>query len=875
MNRTHRFLILVSALLLAGAAGFAPRMFNPLEAQITSLKYMVRGERSADSSIVLVYIDDEAARTLGWPVRRNFYALMVKALHELHAGAIGIEVVFEDQTLDFPEYDDLLASVVGAAGNVVLPSYFGAVATPDAASGKSGFSSIDYPNVRSVCWTGSNFHLPFARLARASAGNGHVNFGSEDEIPLFIRSDSVSVACFGLEVLRTALGAGREGVRFDGERVTINGSGGSAEFSAGDEGTVLLDLPGRVSSFRAFPFLEVLKSYDALRSEREGSVPVGLFKGKVVLVGVMAEGRSQFFRTPVDDRFSSLALHATFIDNALGGRFVRSLPGWVIGILAFVLGAAVGHAVLGLRSPLNWVIPIAELIVAGAVSYLLFSTAAMHLPVLPLIVPAVILAFQGAILRQREAKRHVDALRIEKDSVLKELRDREAKLLLLERELLSAQEARANDRTSDLLEEIRRYKEEIRTLSSRAGDMEAYRSPENGGERQPDEFDGIIYDRAGSMREVVGFVAKIATSDAPVLVLGESGTGKELVARSIHTRSKRAEGPFIPVNCGALTETLLESELFGHEKGSFTGAVKERIGRFELASGGTIFLDEIGEVSENFQVKLLRVLQEGEIERVGGTKTIRVDVRVVAATNRDLREQVRAGKFREDLFYRLNVLTVNLPPLRERREDVPILIDHFLAREGSELSISKMAAEALRSYDWPGNVRELESALRRAILLARADSRGMIAVKDLTEEIAAAGRQAFAVEDQILDSLREKKFSRSAVSETASELGRLNRGTVAEYLRGECLKAFVESGFDVEKAARVISLSVDPGVVERVQKRIHEYLQNLVEAIDRSQPWENTKEGLRPKMKNLPQRYHTHLASAAEAYYRGIWKQAS
>ena len=286
-----------------------------------------------------------------------------------------------------------------------------------------------------------------------------------------------------------------------------------------------------------------------------------------------------------------------------------------------------------------------------------------------------------------------------------QLKDREAKVLLLENELIEMEAAKSSDRTAELLEEIRKYKAEIHALSSKADDMEEFQVDREEMRSTSGDFEGIIYDQNGMMTPVIEFIGKISASDAPVLILGESGTGKELVAKSIHKRSGRADRPFVAVNCGALSENLLESELFGHEKGAFTGAVKDKLGRFELADGGTIFLDEIGEVSEAFQLKLLRVLQEGELERVGGTNTIKVNVRVLAATNKDLKEQVKARKFREDLYYRLNVLIVELPPLRERQEDIPLLINHFLARENEQMHISRNVMDALQAYPWRGNIR--------------------------------------------------------------------------------------------------------------------------------------------------------------------------
>lgn len=230
--------------------------------------------------------------------------------------------------------------------------------------------------------------------------------------------------------------------------------------------------------------------------------------------------------------------------------------------------------------------------------------------------------------------------------------------------------------------------------------------------------------RSPAMINLYKEIARVAPTRTTVLVVGESGTGKELVARAIHQHSSRSLGPFVPVNCGALTETLLEAELFGHVRGAFTGAASDRKGLWEEANGGTLFLDEIGETSPAMQVKLLRALQEGEIRRVGASRTARVDTRVVAATNRDLEKEVKNGNFREDLFYRLSVVTLRVPALRERRTDIPLLADRFLhsASERAERGLFRFTEETIRTlvaYDWPGNVRELESAVEHAALRAR------------------------------------------------------------------------------------------------------------------------------------------------------------
>jgi Nif-specific regulatory protein len=268
--------------------------------------------------------------------------------------------------------------------------------------------------------------------------------------------------------------------------------------------------------------------------------------------------------------------------------------------------------------------------------------------------------------------------------------------------------------------------------------------------RRLNEAVDLEHDMVGGsprMREIFQFVAKVAPTGSTVLIRGESGTGKELVARALHRNSPRAGQRFLAINCAALTETLLESELFGHEKGAFTGALLKKLGKLEMADRGTLFLDEVGELPPAFQSKLLRVLQEREFERVGGTQPIRVDVRILAATNRDLENAVARGAFRNDLYYRLNVVSLGMPPLRERREDVPMLARYFAAKHGKRVTrrLAGLASEALarlEAYDWPGNVRELENAIERAVVLGTTE---LIIPEDLPEAVLDAPAAAEAI----------------------------------------------------------------------------------------------------------------------------------
>jgi len=293
-------------------------------------------------------------------------------------------------------------------------------------------------------------------------------------------------------------------------------------------------------------------------------------------------------------------------------------------------------------------------------------------------------------------------------------------------------------------------------------------------------FDNIIA-KSKKMMDIFEMIRKIADTSTTVLIQGESGTGKELVAKAIHYNGPRRDKKFVAQYCGALPETLLESELFGYKKGAFTGAMSSKPGLFETAEGGTFFLDEIGDIAPSIQAKLLRVLQDGEMRRIGETSPIRVNVRVISATNRDLLTEVRAGRFREDLFYRLNVVTINLPPLRERRQDIPLLVEHFLesfppARSRGVRQVDREALEKLMAYGWPGNIRELENALSYGVVMSKG---GAIGAKDLPQEVSsregelqrgfATGRSMRDVEREYL--LATLKACGNDRKRTAQQLG--------------------------------------------------------------------------------------------------------
>ena len=319
-------------------------------------------------------------------------------------------------------------------------------------------------------------------------------------------------------------------------------------------------------------------------------------------------------------------------------------------------------------------------------------------------------------------------------------------------------------------------------------------------------YDNLV-GTSNAIKNIYELIEKVADTDGTVLISGASGTGKELIARAIHYNSSRSDRPLVVINCGAIPEELLESELFGHEKGAFTGAYKSRIGRFEMANGGTIFLDEIGEMSPALQVKLLRVLQEKKFERVGGTKTIHVDIRIIAATNKNLTTAINKGKFREDLYYRLNVIPMKVPPLKQRKSDIPLLIDHFLKKfqKGAKKKITGFSPEvmdAMLKYDWPGNVRELENVIKRLTILCDDE---IVTVDDLPEHIPHKGRGDRVVEEDFL------------------EKGETLHDAVEDYEKRLILGALERSDWVKTKAAKLLNINRTT-LVEKIKK------QNLTES---------------------------------------------
>lgn len=876
MDKNKLIQILIGSVLtlfLIGVILLFPPLFSDLEEIFLNSKFTLRGEVKIDTSIVILYLDNDDITALGgWPLKRNYYALLINVLNELGAKVIGFGIALTEPNKERPEYDNLIANMVQKKNNVVLSGYFQSISNEGPNLTSRLPEGVGYRlDQKNKLLSGEEINLPFDKLLTSAYSVGHENLTADSKVPLFITSGAGLMPAFSFEILRRFLDAQKSDVEIDNSKAIIKSPLRSVEIPFNDDATLNINYPGGVNSLQAIPVVEFLQAYNLSMRGGITDIDVKKIQNKIILVGVIAQGRSSFLSTPFSKQFPALGVHASIIHNALHNNFVSNLPKFFEYIILFLTGT-IATALIFRRNDIKNLMILGGVILFYTVSsYFCFFIFNLNVPITGFLFIALFLPFGLLVYKHRIVKRTMYHLESEKNAIAKKLRQREERLLRLENELKEAELKQATDKTTILLEKINKYRNELKTLKEKASDLHI--NIEEGADKvEPQNFKGIIYHPQGPMQPIIEFVKKIADNDAAVLILGESGTGKELIAKAIHKTSKRSNKSFIAVNCGALSETLLESELFGHEKGAFTGAVKEKPGRFELADGGTIFLDEVAETSEAFQVKLLRVLQEGEFERVGGTETRKVNVRVVAATNRDLLSDNSDKRFRQDLYYRLSVFVVKLPPLRERKLDIPILAEYYLTLENQAMRLSQNILDVFLRYDWPGNIREMHSVIKRAVLLAKSENKDLIGLGDLPPELGNLMQENTNIVDTIIESLREKTFSRSSISDTAKELGGLNRGTVAEYFRGYCFQKIVENNFNWEETITAISESVDINVRKKVSKKLDEYISNALELVILNKDPEENLIRSKPKFKNLPQKYHIYLEKIIYKYSQDGFK---
>jgi transcriptional regulator with GAF, ATPase, and Fis domain/CHASE2 domain-containing sensor protein len=850
IRHLQKIIILTILALIFSIFSILPISLNKkIQNSTEDLLFLLRGSRDLSKKILFVFIGPEDVEALGgWPISRDYYAYLIHTLQLASTSTIGIDILLAKPDPQYEEFDRTLAEVMHSSANVCLPMTFSELSlTPSEKKMLSGIQPV----------------TPMETFSAAAAGIGFSNLGNLPtirEAPIAVRSNDHLLFSFGAELARLYLG-GQWSLSGDGRNLElIDSNQVKRRITLNDNGYLHLNHFGDINHCQSIGFLDLLEL-------TESEIDALNLPDKLILVGVTAPGISILRSTALSGALPASLIHATVAENIIQQNYLRQLPvysQWFI--ISILLGVLL---LIWQKKNFQFIIvaEIALMIFLWIAGILLFNICFVSLP---LFYPTIAFIIAALVLNKLEKQKRTwldQSLKklLEGQVAHKELELKQARHKLQEYQTLLENSEKQSEEISGLSESRQKA---ILQLENELRDLQSYMIPEKP-EALP-EFVDIIHAPQSKLVDSLKMIERIKSDDIPVLIMGETGTGKELLARAIHRTSRRKEKPFIAVNCGALTETLLESELFGHEKGSFTGAHSRRRGRFELANGGTIFLDEISETSPAFQSKLLRILQEGVFERVGGEQSIQVDVRIVAASNRELQAEMEKGDFRADLYYRLNAFPIQLPPLRERMEDIPLLVLHFLHKydysPGTE--ISDQAMEILIQYRWPGNVRELENAVRRAAILAKSAQRKLIQSGDLPEEIQHYKSMDVEtdyqpLEQQILKTLQSFQFSHSAISQTARVLGNRDRGTITEYFRGICFEALVTANFDIEAAAQTLSQGLTPEATQRVYKKIQDYLNNLyplpdLSAVDQSNLMQLTQ------FKKLPQKYHSSLCQVIQ-----------
>jgi DNA-binding NtrC family response regulator/CHASE2 domain-containing sensor protein len=776
---------------------------NSINEQIEKVFTTVRGSIEPDTNIVLITITGNDIDRIGpWPIKRSYYALLIKTLTDLHTKKIGLEIFLSTKFSSQAIYDNLLTREIVKSGRVVLGSVAGQL------------------NFTSGIYITDSLSLPTPKLINETISTGHLNYIENGGIyiPSEIKGFDREEKAFSFQL------SGLEEI--DNRIIKVN----------------------FVSSWKDFKSYSMLQFFDLLNRK---SPDLNKLKDKIVIIGITDPQIASVISTNFDDDLPGLALQAFVLENLLSNRSINLNYISISGIIFVVISILLLLFSVKKTDKEFFLIYSITFIILLIISFLSFSFFYTQLSYSFFIVPILISFLFDITFIFIERENQLKGIASEKEILNNLLIKKQSELFQLQRELNFGEKGGAES----LLERIRAINSDISRLKEKEEDEKAL---DIFNENEMHDFYGIVY-RSKIMTNIVDLINRTAPEEANILILGESGTGKELVANAVHRLSKRNNNNFIAVNCGALSDTLLESELFGHVKGAFTGAVSDKIGRFEAANNGTIFLDEIAETSENFQIKLLRIIQTGDFEKVGSSKMFHTDVRIIAATNKNIEAAVREKKFREDLYYRLNVIKIELPPLRDRKEDIEVIAQHFLSKENINIKFSQASMDALKNHQWTGNVRELEAVIKRAVIFTKSSGRNLIQIIDLPEEIVK--NLKFNFEDIVLESLRKKNFSHSSINETAKELGNINRTIVSENFRGYAFKIYFENNFDLEKTVKIIAETENNEAIYRITNKLKTFLNNVEKDLVnlKGSDFNEIKSKLNSKFKNLPQKFHFYL----------------
>ncbi|CAI2716978.1 sigma 54-interacting transcriptional regulator [Nitrospina watsonii] len=868
---------LVLGLIGAGLTGLLlwslPNLVQSWEWKTLDLRFQWRGALATDPNLVLIEADDQSAVTFGrWPWKRTVHAHLVETLHDQKTKTVVYDVLFalKGNSLE----DRALEEAVKIAGNVVFPVAVRLMEKRKPYAPDHSDTGLPWPGLERPLESRRYFHanraiFPLASLAEHVQGLGHIATNRDADgiirrVPLLVRYHKQLVPSLAFQGVLAYLNVSPENVvpgnrailirnaRFPGSTVPRD-----IEIPVDEQGQMLINYAGRWGE--TFQHVSMSAVLERPQPGELATGPSVTLENKLALVANTISGYDAK-PVPVEKDFPGVGVHANILNTLLTGNFLKETSTAFNLLLVLALSLATAQ-VLSVRYYALQVVLVAALLAAYAFTAAYLFHSHLVLPVVAPLAAIVVTTLWVSLYNASTEKEAAEKMTHTAQMLSGEKQKVEAHLENLSRDLTSQQQE------MDALQQ--QYQQEKVQLENRIHDLRLHSGLGTSLNRltqplfQECREHGIVT-LEDAVAETFRELKQVAPNASSVLLLGESGTGKELFARALHRLSGRP-GRFVALNLAACPEGLVESELFGHVKGAFTGATSDKPGRFREAEGGTLFLDEIGEVHADIQVKLLRVLQEKEVQPVGGERTFTVDVRVVSATNKDLKAEMEVGRFRGDLYYRLNTIPFTLHPLRERPKDIELLAWHFMDRYkhryGRNINgISKKAMDALKAHAWPGNVREFENVIERGVTLADGT---VIQEKDLQlkseMETAAApkppsGARAPDRDEVFLDTLRRNQFE---INATANHL-EVSRNTVASRFKGICFQRLVDSGNDPAQAARAIAGETPH--YEFVSQKLDEYYQNLVKD---SAAWEDVEAAAADALKrsrNVPTAYHPAIA---------------
>ena len=877
---------------------FFSDLFRDWDRKTLDMRFQLRGPITTDPNIVMIDADDPSAEVYGrWPWPRSVHAEMIDFLRQENSGVTVFDILFAQPVDDGG--DSRLVEATKNNAKVIYPVAVDFLEQNDPATSKENpalpsisrlpaarENSKEFKSVKSVT-------APLPQLLAAADGIGHIATNRDKDgmvrrVPLLVRYNGKLLPSLSLQVVLNYLGVPLSDIKISKFAIHLKGAATSKNNLAKDisipvdsNGQMLINYAGRwEETFKHASFASVLSNDSKISKNGED------LTGKLVLVSNTMTG-ADIKSIPIEESYPGSGIHANIINTILTGSFLRE-TGEIFNVsLIFLMGIATS-TILFSRNYLVQSVLVILLAVGYAVANFFVFQSGLVMELFHPLCSIILTALLVSVYHAGAEKERSDSLLKEKSrveshlsSIVRDLTGKEEELQKIQSKLNTLQEgvdrgrdlgdAQAQEidvlkmKLQSLIEDKDRLLEQRKDLESKVLDLRVHISIEkpSGQEdqylKQECEQYGIRTQNPKTL-ETYRILKKAAAAPSSVLILGETGTGKELFANALHKQSDRKDQPFIAVNCGAIPHDLLESELFGYEKGAFTGALQMRKGRLEQANKGTIFLDEIGDMPQALQVKLLRVIAERKIDRLGGTGPINIDVRFITATHRNLKDAINEGKFREDLYYRINTIPIELPPLRERKEDIEMLASYFCEKYSKEYEkdvqgISEKAITKIKKHRWPGNIRELENVIQRGITMATGS---LIQENDLGLD---NGRTSNEDPDELLLSkLQENGFE---INQTASDL-EIHRNTVTARFKGICFDLLVKHQVDLERVAGEISGGASN--LSTVSQMIREYHENLANTVRNCQTLDEAIETARKINKNVPAHFHSAIEELVRIY---------